>query len=229
MECRGRRGERRDSGRRCDAARCRRGRRSARPSVSRSNLPRRANVSRRRSVRWFPMTCPSSSVVRGASIAGSGSVPAFIAARLEAAQALGLVSLSFESSRRKADRRRTSARPRTSRAATGDGPRRPVGRRGQRSSASGAARPSAGRPRDRRSTSATSRSRWLRGASPVRTAPFRPRPRVLPAPSSALSARDRILSLSGALVDREPPRVVRLDPAAAADELLAQLQAWGYR
>jgi len=52
---------------------------------------------------------------------------------------------------------------------------------------------------------------------------------VLPAPPADLSVRERILSLSGALVDREPPRLVRLDPAAAADELLAQLQAWGYR
>jgi hypothetical protein len=51
---------------------------------------------------------------------------------------------------------------------------------------------------------------------------------VLPAPAQELSARERILTLSGALVDREPPRVVRLDPAAAADELLSQLRAWGY-
>ena len=63
---------------------------------------------------------------------------------------------------------------------------------------------------------------------PARTAPFRPRARVLPSPSPQLSARERILALSGALVDREPARVVRLDPAAAADELLSQLRAWGY-
>lgn len=61
------------------------------------------------------------------------------------------------------------------------------------------------------------------------TAPFQPRSRRLAAPSAALSARERILALTGALVDRDPPRVVHLDPAAAADELLAQLEAWGYR
>jgi electron transfer flavoprotein beta subunit len=51
---------------------------------------------------------------------------------------------------------------------------------------------------------------------------------VLAAPPRELSARERILALSGALVDREPPRVVRLDAAAAADELLSQLHTWGY-
>jgi electron transfer flavoprotein beta subunit len=66
-------------------------------------------------------------------------------------------------------------------------------------------------------------------AAPVHTAPFRPRARVLPPPPAELNARERILALSGALSDREPPRLVRLDPGAAADELLAQLHTWGYR
>ena len=63
----------------------------------------------------------------------------------------------------------------------------------------------------------------------TRVGPFRPRARSLPAPSASLSALQRILSLTGALVDREPPRLVQLEPAEAATELLAQLERWGYR
>jgi hypothetical protein len=42
------------------------------------------------------------------------------------------------------------------------------------------------------------------------------------------SARERILALTRALVDRTPPELVTLDPAAAADRVLAQLRTWGY-
>jgi electron transfer flavoprotein beta subunit len=62
---------------------------------------------------------------------------------------------------------------------------------------------------------------------PLRTGPYRPRPRVLPPPEGG-SARERILALTGALVDRTPPELVTLAPAAAADRLLAQLRTWGY-
>jgi hypothetical protein len=64
---------------------------------------------------------------------------------------------------------------------------------------------------------------------PWRVGAFRPRARALPAPSPELTARQRILSLTGALVNREPPRLVHLNPPEAAAELLAQLQRWGYR
>jgi len=159
---------------------------------------------------------------------GSGSVPAFLAARLGAAQALGLVTLSFDPSmsrvieaERRLDRgRRERLRVRAPAVVSVDG---------------GSARLRRA-PLDRLLTARTieidvreSSLPVARATAPIRTAPFRPRPRVLPAPPADLSVRERILSLSGALVDREPPRLVRLDPAAAADELLAQLQAWGYR
>ena len=61
----------------------------------------------------------------------------------------------------------------------------------------------------------------------VSTGPWRPRPRVL-APPAGREARDRIVALTGALVDRTPPRRVELDPSEAADVILEQLRAWGY-
>jgi electron transfer flavoprotein beta subunit len=159
---------------------------------------------------------------------GSGSVPAFLAARLHAAQALGLVTLAFEPSSPKVL----------------DGERRlDRGRRERlRLSAPAVVSVEGGSARLRRAPLSgvlAARAADIDmhaapepvalSANPLRTAPFRPRPRVLPAPPAGLTARERILSLSGALVEREPPRLVRLHPSAAADELLAQLQAWGYR
>lgn len=60
------------------------------------------------------------------------------------------------------------------------------------------------------------------------TAPYRPRARELPAPAGD-DPRNRMLALTGALVERTPPRVVRPEtPAAAADELLGFLRQHGY-
>ena len=61
--------------------------------------------------------------------------------------------------------------------------------------------------------------------SPV---PYHPRTRVLPPPDSA-APRQRILSLTGALVAHEPPTIIGpVDAAAAADALLAFLDRHGY-
>ena len=43
-----------------------------------------------------------------------------------------------------------------------------------------------------------------------------------------LDALDRIVALTGALVDRNPPRTVVLDPSEAADAIVEQLRSWGY-
>jgi len=59
------------------------------------------------------------------------------------------------------------------------------------------------------------------------THPYRPRPRELPGPSG--TALRRTLELTGALVQRTPPTVLGpLEPAQAADELLAYLRRHGY-
>ncbi len=59
------------------------------------------------------------------------------------------------------------------------------------------------------------------------THPYRPRPRELPGPTG--TAMRRTLELTGALVERTPPTVVGpLPPEEAAGELLAYLRRWGY-
>ena len=64
-------------------------------------------------------------------------------------------------------------------------------------------------------------------AAPVRTAPFRPRPRVVPAPASSLPARERVLSLLGGPAGRAPARTVHLPAVEAAAVLLETLDSWG--
>jgi electron transfer flavoprotein beta subunit len=61
----------------------------------------------------------------------------------------------------------------------------------------------------------------------LRSAPYRPRPKVLPPPSDQ-APRGRLLALTGALSERTPPRVVRADPEEAADELIGYLKDHGY-
>jgi len=55
--------------------------------------------------------------------------------------------------------------------------------------------------------------------------PYRPRPRALPAPA-ATAAFDRVLELTGALVERTPPQRLDLDPEAAATAILEAVRAW---
>jgi len=155
---------------------------------------------------------------------GSGSVPAFLADELGAAQALGLIQATVD--------------------ATGQDAiaalRRLDGGRRERLSVAAPAVLSveggAGELR-RASLAATLSARELdievvpaSGAKEPETvllSAWRPRTRVLPAPAGD-HALQRIVALTGALVDRTPPRTVVLDPAAAADEILSQLRTWGY-
>ena len=160
---------------------------------------------------------------------GSGSVPAFLAHELGAAQALGLIQAVAEG------------------ATVGDAPsagiaalRRLDGGRRERLSVAAPAVLSveggAGELR-RASLAASLAARDLeievvppagsKEPETVLLSPWRPRARVLPPPTGD-HALQRIVALTGALVDRTPPRTVVLEPAAAADEILDQLRAWGY-
>jgi electron transfer flavoprotein beta subunit len=65
------------------------------------------------------------------------------------------------------------------------------------------------------------------GSTLRRAEPLRPRARVMPPPAGD-TARDRIVALTGALVDRTPPRTVEGTPEEAADAILEQLRTWGY-
>jgi electron transfer flavoprotein beta subunit len=151
---------------------------------------------------------------------GSGSVPAFIAAHMGAAQALGLVSLSWSDEGFVAERRLDRGRRE----------RLSVTRPAVLSVEGGSARlRRAGLPGviDTRSIRVKTHPFEYTPAA-VRTAPYRPRPRVL-LPPEGDTARERIVALTGALADRTPPQRVTLDPPAAADRILEQLAAWGYR
>jgi len=64
-------------------------------------------------------------------------------------------------------------------------------------------------------------------ADEPRLHPWRPRPRVLPPPTGERPL-DRIVALTGAHVERTPPRTLVLDPPEAAAAILAQLREWGY-
>jgi electron transfer flavoprotein beta subunit len=154
---------------------------------------------------------------------GTGALPAFLAHELDAAQALGLVRLETAGDELTGERRLPGGRRERLRI-----PRPAVCsveaagvrlRRAPLAAALAAARaaipvvtPSAG----------TSRIR----TGPAR--PYSPRTHEVPV-APAGSARDRLLSLSGALARREPPAVIGpADPGRAASELLAYLSRAGY-
>jgi len=151
---------------------------------------------------------------------GSGSVPAYIAANLDAVQALGLVQLDVAGDRVDALRRL-------------DG-----GRRERLSLVAPAVLSVEGATASlRRATLAATIAardaaidcrRGPAGAEhPSRpTRPFRPRPRSLPAPEGDTAlARIAALVKTDASAARSEPVV--LDPAAAADRILEALREWG--
>jgi electron transfer flavoprotein beta subunit len=176
---------------------------------------------------------------------GSGSVPAFLAAHLGAAQALGLVAVTIDAADDAADDAAPDPDPDHTAARRVRVERRLDGGRRERLEVTAPMVLSVeGRERLRRADlDGLLRAREAAvdvvlpapvgpGAAaheptPVASGPYRPRPRVLPPPAGG-SARERILALTGALADRTPPEQVVLDPGPAAERLLAQLRAWGY-
>lgn len=162
--------------------------------------------------------CGSRSVDRG-----TGSVPAFLAAQFGAAQALGLVRLEVAGDELVGERRLDLGRrerlriPRPAVVSVESTGLR-LRRAGMRAALAAAkaeipvVAPDAPASRVFRCT----------------PQPYRPRSRVVPAPASE-SARERLLALTGALVERTPPTL--LHPATAAegvDALLAYLRRNGY-
>lgn len=153
---------------------------------------------------------------------GSGSVPAFLAHELELAQALGLVELKVD------DRGGLRAVRRL------DGGRRElltVDLPAVISVEGGVAdlrrAPLASLLATGPADVEVSPGGGVTHADPPRQRPWRPRARVVPAPQGD-TALDRIVALTGALVDRTPPRTVELPPDEAAEVILDQLVVWGY-
>jgi electron transfer flavoprotein beta subunit len=155
---------------------------------------------------------------------GSGSVPAYLAAELGFAQALGLVDITIGADRHIGALRRL------------DG-----GRREQlhvRDRAVLSVEGSTARLR-RAPLSATLESghasvevRSIAVGTPHAPAvmavrPYRPRARVRPAPRG-LCAHDRIVALTEQATADSHRELLVLDPAAAADRILAALSEWGY-
>ncbi|MER6988850.1 mycofactocin-associated electron transfer flavoprotein beta subunit [Saccharopolyspora hirsuta] len=150
----------------------------------------------------------------------TGATPAFLAARLGAAQALGVVKLETDGRAILAHRRL-------------DGGSREV----LRLPAPAVVSVEGGTRLRRASLPAVLAAQ----RTPIRSVPFetrpgpmvvarprRPRPRELP-PPVAPTAHRRILELTGALVERTPPTIVGpLSAPEAADALLGYLQRHGY-
>ncbi len=154
----------------------------------------------------------------------TGSFPAFLAASLGAAQALGVVRVEPQDDGTLRVHRRL------------DGGRREVLLVRPPAvvsvEAAGVRLRRAGLPATLASAEATITVAGMPAAAVRRirvlgTHPYRPRPRELPAPSG--TALRRTLELTGALVERTPPTVIGpLPPDQAAGELLAYLRRHGY-
>ena len=155
---------------------------------------------------------------------GSGSVPAFLAHQLEAAQALGLTGLTPRTpgcliAQRRLDGGRREHLQVTAPAVISV---EPGAARLRRASLSGllAAREAVIEVAE---GAVTHGSR----VQVMSTAPYRPRPKMLPPPHDPLP-RARLLALTGALTERTLPRVVRASCDEAADELISYLKDKGY-
>ena len=169
---------------------------------------------------------------------GSGAVPAFLAARLGLAAALGLVEIAFEDrsdcaivALRRLDGGRRERLRVTDRAVLAvEGATARLRRAGL------AASLAAQRAVIEVVTRSPGRRDSAEQITTLASGPYRPRPRVLPAPSS-VSALERIRQLTGAsgaagskalAGGAARPAPIVATPSAAADQILAALAAWGY-
>jgi electron transfer flavoprotein beta subunit len=156
---------------------------------------------------------------------GSGAVPALLAARLAAAQALGLLSisigpasssLSLEALRRLDGGRREMLRVGAPAVISVEGSTARLRRASLRATVAAGQAPIEVAPAG---------PVGAVGQAPT-VLPYRPRPRDLPPPSGS-DPRARILQLTAATSPRKPPRTLVASPDEAADAILDQLREWG--
>jgi electron transfer flavoprotein beta subunit len=150
---------------------------------------------------------------------GSGAVPAYLAAHLGAAQALGLVTVDIDTDsltalRRLDGGRRERLRVRAPAVCSVEGStarlrRAPLPAR--LAASGGAIEVHAGPP--------------VSVVAPHGIGPYRPRARALPTPAGT-TALARITALIGAPAPAVHGQPVPLDPPAAADEILEMLRKW---
>jgi electron transfer flavoprotein beta subunit len=153
---------------------------------------------------------------------GSGSVPAFLAHELGAAQALGLIEVTPTASWEMSALRRLDG-GRRERLMVGS----PAVLSVEGSVADIRRAPLAAMLGARALPVEVVAARSVEDADAPRMRPWRPRPRALPGPAGD-RALDRIVALTGALSERTPPRTLVLDPPEAARAILDQLSEWGY-
>jgi electron transfer flavoprotein beta subunit len=151
---------------------------------------------------------------------GSGSVPAFLAHCLAVPQALGLVGVDISTAGSITAMRRLDGGRREQLRVAG-----PAVLSVEGSSASLRRAPLSAALRPRHVDVVAG---GLDGAHATgRLRPYRPRARDLPPPHGD-QPLDRIRTLTGALVERTPPKQLHLEADAAASAILQQLRAWGY-
>lgn len=153
---------------------------------------------------------------------GTGSVPAYLAAHLQMAQALGLVQVSFDARgvlevlRRLDGGRRERLRIDTPAVLSVEGGTARLRRASLRAAIA----------------ASTAEVAVLPGPAaaevvPPALRPFRPRARVLPAPAGD-SALERIRALTAAGATSSHGETIEAEPAEAARRILAALREWGY-
>jgi len=152
---------------------------------------------------------------------GTGSVPAFVAATLDAQQALGCIDAHFGdallATRRLDGGRRELLEVAAPAVVSVEGATAPL-----RRASLPAVRAAAAHPLEVRTAPTPVRSH------DAVTVPYRPRARVLPAPSGdAALARLRILT-DAAAASAARGETVETSPADAAARILAAVRAWGY-
>ena len=159
------------------------------------------------------------------ALRGTGAVPALLAHHLGAAQALGLVSLQFEAGAMIAERRLDGGwRERLRLTAPAVCSVEAAGVRLRRAPLA-AALAAAATPIPVAPASAAAPTRAAVLAGPPR--PYRPRTHLVAPPAG--TTRERLVALTGALGDHDPPRMVGpVDADGAADELLDYLARHGY-
>jgi electron transfer flavoprotein beta subunit len=156
---------------------------------------------------------------------GSGSVPAYLAAELGAAQALGLVAVELGPPGQLTALRRLDGGRRERLALSGNAVLSVEGSttRLRRASLRDVLAANGVVP-EVRATPSVARST----AGPERTLrPYRPRPRAVAAPAGA-TALARIAELTAAGAAKAHREVLVLDAPEAAERILAALAAWGY-
>jgi electron transfer flavoprotein beta subunit len=155
---------------------------------------------------------------------GSGAVPAFVAARLAASQALGLTSVSIAAGTLLAVRRLDGGRRERLRVGSPAVLSIEAGLRLRRA-------PLGAVIAARSAAIEVIRSIGPAGHTephPERLHPYRAPAGPLPAPTGS-DPRDRVLALTGMLAPARARRVVEADPATCAEELLHYLSEHGYR